>query len=93
MTTELYQKRDKIASNSYTLHSLNPAIDIVAYGDIDAMRRMFKGNVTFIRSASGMRTTCYLHFFGDAIVKAAANGCGYDSNTPCTWQTGKGCRK
>ena len=78
MTKELYEARDKIASHSYTLHLCNKDTDVIAYGDIDALRSMFKGNVTFKRSASGMQTTCYLHFFGDALVKTTARGCGYD---------------
>lgn len=44
----------------------------------DILGGMFKGNVTFKRSASGMRTTCYLHLFGDTLIKAIASGCGYD---------------
>lgn len=99
---QIYQERDKAASNSYTLHKFCGVTNALRSGNLlvddgantagtigvthesyaqltrDILGGMFKGNVTFKRSASGMRTTCYLHFFGDTIVKAVASGCGYD---------------
>lgn len=79
--TKIYEERDRAASNSYTLHYVNLKSDIIAYGDIDALRTMFKGNITFKRSASGMKTTCYFHLFRDQIVKGVASGCGYDTQS------------
>ena len=98
---QVYQERDRAASNSYTLHKFCGVNDKLRMGNLltkdgantagaiitqaeyaqltrDILGGMFKGNVTFKRSASGMRTTCYLHFFGDTLIKAIASGCGYD---------------
>ncbi len=35
-------------------------------------------SVAFKRSASNLRTTCFLHVFGSRMVKGSANGGGYD---------------
>jgi hypothetical protein len=43
------------------------------------LRYAFIGNVTFKRSKSGCRHTCYLHIFGFPIVRGIENGCGYDT--------------
>jgi hypothetical protein len=78
-TEELYEQRDRAASNSYTLHHV--AVDRKWQTEVSSLRNDFVGNLTFKRSKSGMRTTCYLHLYGFAIVKGIANGCNYDTQT------------
>lgn len=39
------------------------------------------GRVVFKRTASGMRTTCFLQIWGSPMVKGVANGCGYDKDS------------
>jgi hypothetical protein len=69
-TAKIYQERDNVASHSYTIH------DSAGIG-----RESFKGNLTFKRSASGMTTTAYLHFFFTPIAKGVAKGGGYDCHS------------
>ena len=73
----IYDEKDKATSYSFTLHfATNAARE---YFDIVMLQKCNVGNVTFKRSASGMRTTCFLHFYNHACVKGIANGCGYDT--------------
>lgn len=39
------------------------------------------GKIAFKRATSGLRTTCYLQWFGVRMVKGVANGGGYDKST------------
>ena len=76
---KIYEEKDRATSNSFTLHfATNAARE---YFDIVMLQKCNVGNVTFKRAKSGMRTTCFLHFYNHACVKGIANGCSFDTHS------------
>lgn len=67
MTATIYEQFDK-ATNGLS-----------AYVIFDKSEPV--GRVVFTYARSGMRTTCWLQIWGAPMVKAFANGCGYDKGT------------
>ena len=41
--------------------------------------------IAFKFAASGLRTTCYMHWLGSPMVKGVANGGGYDKASAAAW--------
>lgn len=78
----IWQQHSNASSDSYTLHyfdSVRQKLELIE-GE-SPIHVFFRGSLTFTRSASGMRTTCFLKVFGHRVVKAYVDGGGYDTRT------------
>jgi hypothetical protein len=45
--------------------------------------------IAFKYAASGLRTTCYMHWLGSPMVKGIASGGGYDKASAAAWEAAK----